>query len=56
MCKESKASKDCGMSMSKYWYDSKRKSCEQFVYEGCGGNDNRFGSKALCEKMCKSKC
>lgn len=26
--------------------------CYKFIYSGCGGNANRFGSKAECEQVC----
>lgn len=29
--------------------------CQQFVFTGCGGNDNRFESAAECERFCRPK-
>ncbi|EDW28965.1 GL19460 [Drosophila persimilis] len=28
------------------------RTCEEFIYGGCGGNDNRFNSQAECEAKC----
>ncbi|XP_017110564.1 male accessory gland serine protease inhibitor-like [Drosophila elegans] len=33
-------------------YNSDKNECIEFIYGGCGGNDNRFGSKELCEDKC----
>ncbi|XP_034473706.1 male accessory gland serine protease inhibitor-like [Drosophila innubila] len=33
-------------------YNADAKECVSFVYGGCGGNNNRFGSKETCEKTC----
>lgn len=37
-----------------YFYNSYSKTCEQFSYGGCYGNDNRFLSKDECESTCGS--
>uniref|UniRef100_A0A1I8N2I1 BPTI/Kunitz inhibitor domain-containing protein n=1 Tax=Musca domestica TaxID=7370 RepID=A0A1I8N2I1_MUSDO len=34
-------------------YNSDAKECVSFIYGGCGGNENRFSSKELCEEKCK---
>ncbi|ODM97201.1 Papilin [Orchesella cincta] len=33
-------------------YDPLRDRCEQFIYSGCLGNNNRFGSRQECEHSC----
>ncbi|KAI8042408.1 hypothetical protein M5D96_003721 [Drosophila gunungcola] len=33
-------------------YNSDKNECIEFIYGGCGGNDNRFGSKEICEDKC----
>lgn len=35
-----------------WYYDPVRESCEQFVYSGCLGNNNRFSNKQECEHNC----
>lgn len=44
----------CGDSRpsNKYFFDVNQKSCVQFVYNGCFGNDNNFPSIAECENFC----
>ena len=38
----------------KLWYFNKvTKKCEQFVYGGCQGNGNRFGSELECRQTCR---
>lgn len=36
----------------KWYFNMKNLRCEQFVYEGQGGNDNRFERLADCEAIC----
>uniref|UniRef100_A0A493SS94 BPTI/Kunitz inhibitor domain-containing protein n=1 Tax=Anas platyrhynchos platyrhynchos TaxID=8840 RepID=A0A493SS94_ANAPP len=39
------------------WYYSQRGAeCRPFVYSGCGGNANRFGSRHDCELRCGGHC
>lgn len=35
-----------------YYFDSEKKSCRRFIYGGCGGNANKFGTKEACESRC----
>ncbi|TMS35912.1 hypothetical protein L596_003202 [Steinernema carpocapsae] len=37
-----------------FFFDAETKACHEFTYSGCGGNDNRFDSKADCHAFCKS--
>ncbi|XP_042332969.1 tissue factor pathway inhibitor 2 isoform X1 [Sceloporus undulatus] len=43
----------CSASVSRFYYNIKTKSCEEFSYTGCGGNDNNFTTEKLCLKVCK---
>ncbi|VDM82804.1 unnamed protein product, partial [Strongylus vulgaris] len=35
-----------------YGYDPAKGECVEFVYGGCGGNENNFQTKESCEKAC----
>lgn len=43
---------NCSNMSSKYFYDRQDGVCKQFMYGGCGGNDNRFDSKQECDQQC----
>nr|XP_020633621.1 carboxypeptidase inhibitor SmCI-like [Pogona vitticeps] len=43
----------CKGDYIRYFYNSKSKKCETFVYGGCLGNGNTFNSLDDCEKICK---
>lgn len=38
-----------------WFHNSKTEKCEEFIYGGCGGNDNRFDTKEDCENFCIKK-
>ncbi|CAI5449831.1 unnamed protein product [Caenorhabditis angaria] len=46
----------CGVTTphSAYYFDSDIRECIEFMFEGCGGNQNRFTSKDECMEGCKS--
>ncbi|XP_034300784.2 uncharacterized protein [Magallana gigas] len=44
----------CKGRMVRYFYNSANKQCQQFVYGGCQGNDNNFGSQEACERACSA--
>ncbi|CAM5093713.1 unnamed protein product [Eretmochelys imbricata] len=43
----------CSSSVTRYYYNSKSQSCEEFSYTGCGANANNFVSKKDCYSICK---
>ena len=42
----------CRARIPSYFYNTASGSCEQFIYGGCGGNDNRFTTAAECAQHC----
>ncbi|KAK0412618.1 hypothetical protein QR680_006311 [Steinernema hermaphroditum] len=40
------------LQLSRYFFNSKTKMCEQFVYFGSGGNRNNFAMLEECQKTC----
>lgn len=42
----------CRASIRRWWYNATGGSCQQFVYGGCGGNDNNYLSKEECFEKC----
>lgn len=44
----------CKGSFPSWFYNYKTGQCEEFIYGGCGGNENRFGTEKDCEAACGS--
>lgn len=42
----------CRGFILQWFYNLNTSRCEQFVYGGCGGNANRFNTKAKCQQRC----
>ena len=42
----------CLAYMKRYTYNPRTLECEQFIYGGCGGNSNNFGSMTACQRKC----
>lgn len=43
----------CNHLRYEWFYNMTSGRCEQFLWGGCGGNSNRFGSFELCELTCR---
>ena len=54
-CYKPKASGHC-KGFHRFWYFNREKeTCQKFIYGGCGGNSNRFSTKASCDKVCTER-
>jgi hypothetical protein len=42
----------CKGSFPSFAFDAATGTCKRFTYGGCGGNDNRFATKAECGTVC----
>ncbi|XP_028278765.1 tissue factor pathway inhibitor 2 [Parambassis ranga] len=42
----------CSASITRYYYNTATKMCEEFVYSGCGGSSNNFVSRQSCMDVC----
>ncbi|XP_007451531.1 PREDICTED: kunitz-type protease inhibitor 2-like [Lipotes vexillifer] len=51
-CRVSKSVGKCRASIPRWWYNVTDGSCQQFVYGGCGGNDNNSMTKEECLAKC----
>ncbi|KAH8360027.1 hypothetical protein KR093_010229 [Drosophila rubida] len=52
ICQLPAATGHCRGRFIRWYYDSKSKSCKDFVYGGCGGNRNNFKTELLCRETC----
>ncbi|KAK4303757.1 hypothetical protein Pmani_024255 [Petrolisthes manimaculis] len=44
----------CNEFIPRFYYNSERRTCEFFIYTGCGGNDNNFGTLETCLEACSA--
>lgn len=51
-CRVPKVVGRCRASFRRWWYNATDGSCQQFVYGGCGGNDNNYLTKEDCLEKC----
>ncbi|XP_015425557.1 PREDICTED: kunitz-type protease inhibitor 2 isoform X2 [Myotis davidii] len=51
-CQVPKVVGKCRASMHRWWYNATGGSCQQFVYGGCGGNNNNYLTKEECLEKC----
>ncbi|XP_068083649.1 papilin [Anabrus simplex] len=42
----------CQEQITAWYYNTANSKCEAFIYGGCGGSANRFGSEEQCERQC----
>lgn len=46
----------CRARIPSYFYNTTSGKCEEFIYGGCGGNENRFETAAECVGNCTGNC
>jgi Kunitz/Bovine pancreatic trypsin inhibitor domain len=51
-CSLPKQPGNCDAYAPSFWHNPTTGVCEPFVYGGCGGNDNRYGSREACLAAC----
>lgn len=44
----------CYASIQQYYFNSVLRSCQIFIWGGCGGNQNRFSTREECERTCST--
>ncbi|XP_020800314.1 protease inhibitor-like [Drosophila serrata] len=52
LCHQPVHTGNCEATVFAWYYNPKKKSCLRFRYALCGGNSNRFYTKAECESIC----
>lgn len=52
LCLQSVEVGTCKGYFPRWFYNSTSDRCEMFIYGGCGGNLNSFGTRKNCEKAC----
>uniref|UniRef100_A0ABM5G4V9 Kunitz/BPTI-like toxin n=1 Tax=Pogona vitticeps TaxID=103695 RepID=A0ABM5G4V9_9SAUR len=45
----------CRGAIVRYFYNTKTKKCEEFIYGGCHGNKNNFETLKDCHYTCEEK-
>ncbi|CDS43602.1 collagen alpha 3VI chain [Echinococcus multilocularis] len=51
-CKQPIVKGTCGSRLVSWAYNAATDRCVRFIYSGCGGNDNRFRTSAICKRAC----
>jgi len=54
-CEQEAEQGNCFASMPRWYFDNNSKICKQFMYGGCGGNENNFHTEEACLSRCHSK-
>nr|XP_053605210.1 kunitz-type serine protease inhibitor vestiginin-3-like [Plodia interpunctella] len=51
-CYQAPSKGPCQQMQFRWFFDLVRRECMPMFYSGCGGNENRFNSKAECNLYC----
>jgi hypothetical protein len=51
-CKLPKDAGNCRAAIPNWYFDVASKKCKSFIYGGCYGNANNFGTQEECEREC----
>ena len=51
-CSKPREAGPCHTYKLQWYHDAHQEKCTQFVYSGCGGNDNNFKTEDECERRC----
>jgi len=52
LCQLKPAVGKCRASIRRFYYDEKTNTCKPFFWGGCGGNANKFKTRAACAMLC----
>ena len=52
-CSKPPESGVCSTMFIAWFYNSTKQECQEFIYLGCGGNQNRFKTEEECYSKCK---
>ena len=52
ICTQDKSEGNCFATMPRWYFDKSLKSCKQFEYTGCNGNQNNFHTEDSCLSSC----
>jgi len=51
-CDQPKEAGPCAGNFTRWYFNQKSQTCEQFVYGGCKANDNNFPTEIACHQQC----
>ncbi|OQR71707.1 papilin-like, partial [Tropilaelaps mercedesae] len=52
MCEQPREAGPCSSFETRYYFDMRTRSCLQFYYGGCAGNQNNFNTLDDCQRYC----
>ncbi|RWS02762.1 tissue factor pathway inhibitor 2-like isoform X4 [Dinothrombium tinctorium] len=55
ICSLPKNTGPCRAYFKRFWYNKQTRKCEDFIWGGCGENDNNFETPEECVQTCKAK-